>query len=63
MKTFIKACALALALIPALAIANTEPEIFKAGDPRVSGLNIKPYNNAWIYSATLPDASEHVQGL
>jgi hypothetical protein len=52
----------AIALMP-LAPAAADALTFKPGDPRVSGAHLQPYENAWVYSATLPDGSVHVQGI
>src|SRR5262249_50586396 len=45
------------------AFATNSPLVFKPGDPRVSGAQLQPYDNAWLYTAKLPDGSVHVQGI
>ena len=48
---------------PATLSAVEKPQTIHVGDAVVSGAHLQPYDNAWIYSATLPDGSVRVQGI
>ena len=48
---------------PAISSAGNNPETIRVGESVVSGTHLQPYDNAWIYSATLPDGSVRVQGI
>jgi hypothetical protein len=55
--------AILVAAFPATSSAVDEPKIIHVGDAAVSGARLQPYDNAWIYSATLPDGSVRAQGI
>jgi len=59
----IVAAAIVVGAFPASSSAVDKPEIIRVGGPAVSGMHLQPYDNAWIYSATLPNGSVRVQGI
>jgi hypothetical protein len=50
-----------LALTASAAVAA--PQQIAVGDPRVSGIRLKPYENAWLYTARFPDGHVKTQGI
>jgi len=55
--------AILIAVLPTASSAVEKAEIVHVGDALVTGARLQPYDNAWIYSATLPDGSVRVQGI
>ena len=52
-----------IAVVPVTSSAAEKPEMVHVGDATVSGAHLQPYDNAWIYSATLADGTVRVQGI
>ena len=57
------AAAILIAVFPATLSAVEKPQVIHVGEAVVSGAHLQPYDNAWTFSATLPDGSVRVQGI
>jgi hypothetical protein len=59
-----RAAAAALILgAPAAALAVDPPHAIHVGDGTANGSRLRPYDNAWLFSATLPDGRTRAQGI
>ena len=45
------------------AVAASAPHAIHVGDGTADGLRLRPYNNAWLFSASFPDRPTRVQGI